>query len=327
MTKLLEIREALFALYEKANNIIKHVFKFMFYLAAFLYISNYIGYNESFQKLYMVIGFSLLASFVPRTIALILLLFYTLVHIYPTSVILAGTVLAFAIIFMCFFGRYLAKYNYVIIAMPLLITLKLPFLLPISLGLFFTPETIIPMSIGVFLYYLISGINKNAVIIEGLDGADNQFSLFRSVLDVLFKDKSMLITIVVLSIVIITVYIIKNLKIDYSYFVAAFMGSLVSMVGYLLASLKCDMGMNLFFIVLFSMLSAFLAGAAVYFYRPISYYYVENVTFEDDDYIYFVRAVPKVKVAGSKVSLKNFSLEAFNDETKEEEEKSKEIEE
>ena len=51
--------------------------------------------------------------------------------------------------------RFLPEHGYVILAVPILYGLHLPYLMPILLGLIGAPVAVIPMSCGVVCYYAI----------------------------------------------------------------------------------------------------------------------------------------------------------------------------
>lgn len=317
MTKLLQIRTAIIALYQKGEMFIKPVLKFMLFFSTIMYIRSMIGYDETYQSMSFVFIATAISSFVAGPIGLALTLAYMIVLLYPISLYMSAVVLVFSVIFLCLFYKQIRDFSYCIVAMPVLIAFKLPFLLPIILGLFVTPVAIIPTFLGVFWYYLIQDINKNVGAIEQLDVSSSPIAIITNLIDGLVKDKALSYSIIVLILIVIVVYIIRSIKMDYSFLVATVSGSLVSMIGFLLASLKCDMNMTLIEIVVYSIISSVLAGIIIYLYRPLSYHYVENVTFEDDDYLYYVRAVPKIKVSGNKIKKHVFSLEDIEEKSEE----------
>lgn len=309
MTKIMQIRTAIINLYQKGEMIIRPVLKFMLYILVLLFFRNLLGYDENYEKLWILFVFALLAAISYGIGGLAISMAYMVFLLYPISVYMAGIVLFFTVLFNAFFYRALREYSYAVTAMPLLLKINMPFALAIGLGLFAGPISIIPMAVGVFIYYLAVAIHNNILVIEQVDIAESPMELIRSVLDTVIDNKAMWYTILVFACVILFVSFVKKLKIDNSFLVATVSGSLISMIGFLLSSLKCDIGMQPLAIVIFSILSAVLAGLAIFIYRPLSYHYSENVTFEDDDYFYYVKAVPKIKVADEKISMKNFSKE------------------
>jgi hypothetical protein len=69
--------------------------------------------------------------------------------------------------------------------------------------------------------------------------------------------------------------------------------------------LKYDVGFGIGSVIIGSVISGIISYFIIFMIRPLNYAAVENVQFEDDDYYYYVRAVPKLKDLGSKVEIKH----------------------
>jgi hypothetical protein len=218
---------------------------------------------------------------------------------------MSATIIAIAIILFCFFVRYIPKYSDAIMAMPVLYGIRLPFTLPISFGLFYTPVTIIPTCIGIFAYYFLVGINKNIGTLEQVKNSDDPFEVYTNTIKSVISNQAMFSSMIVFSIVIIVVYIIRNLKIDYAFEIASAAGAAASMLGMFILMLRYEVGFGIAGVIFGSIISGAISYFIIFMVRPLGYAAVENVQFEDDDYYYYVRAVPKLKDLGNKVEIKH----------------------
>jgi hypothetical protein len=244
-------------------------------------------------------------AFLPSVANLIIAIFYLALQLYTASIMMSATIIAIAIILFCFFVRYIPKYSDAIMAMPVLYGIRLPFTLPISFGLFYTPITIIPTCIGIFAYYFLVGINKNIGTLEQVKNSDDPFEVYTNTIKSVISNQAMFSSMIVFSIVIIVVYIIRNLKIDYAFEIASAAGAAASMLGMFILMLRYEVGFGIAGVIFGSIISGAISYFIIFMVRPLGYAAVENVQFEDDDYYYYVRAVPKLKDLGNKVEIKH----------------------
>ena len=150
MIQLLVFRERIKNLYQRYDLYIIPIVKFLFALIAFETINREIGYDERIKALPVLLALSLLSAFMPSAIMVLLAAFMSILHVYSESPILAIIVGIIMIILYVLFARFTPKLGYVL-AIPVLYTLKIPFVIPILLGLIATPISII---LGLRCYHL-----------------------------------------------------------------------------------------------------------------------------------------------------------------------------
>ena len=305
MSQLLEIRAKLFEIFQKTEKYVMVILKAVFYFIAFNAIKGELNFNAKLSSTIIVLALALVSSFLPTSVALTIMVLYIALQLYSVSIIMAATVVVIAFILFCFFLRYTPEYGNAVVGMPLLMGMKIPYVLPICLGLFSTPITILPVCVGVFAYHFIKGISKVVLTSDQLKAADNPFQLYIDVLDNVLKNDAMISAMIVFSLVIIVVYVVRNIKMDYSFEISIAAGAGTSMIGFIIMMLKFEVGMGIFSICFFSIISGIIALAVNLIYRPLFYAGTEQVQFEDDYYYYYVKAIPKIKAAGTKVNVKH----------------------
>ena len=106
------------------------------------------------------------------------------------------------------------------------------------------------------------------------------------------------------------VFFIRNLSIDYAWTAAIIVGALVDFVvlfaGYLMLGIP-DRTINL---AVGSLLSLAVSLVLEFLFFNLDYTRTERVQFEDDEYYYYVKAVPKMYVARKEKQVKRFSSKA-----------------
>ncbi len=308
MMVILEFRERLRSIYQKGQVFINPIIKFIVALIVFSLINSSIGYDERIKRLPIVLALSLLSAFTPSQVLVLLATVVSIGHIYSISKIFSIIILLILLIIYCLFLRFTPKLGYVILAIPILYMLKIPYVVPILMGLFATPIAVIPTGCGVLIYYLfqiIKSTEANQVTLS----IEDTLSLYTNVVDGLINNKQMILTIVIFSLIILVTYFVRRQRFDYAREISLAAGGLTCILGFLICDLKLDISEQIGSMILGTILSVIIAGIVLLFYLTLDYTGVEYVQFEDDDYYYYVKAVPKMDVTAPEKNVKNFNTQ------------------
>lgn len=308
MTNLLEFKEKMNDLYAKNGRYLQPVLKFILALAVFTIINNNIGYDQRLTNILVVIGISIIGALLPSAVFVLLAALFTTIHVYYVSPVLSVIVIMLFLILYFLFIRFMPKSGYVVLAVPLLYLLKIPFAVPILLGLVSGPIAIVPVSCGVVVFYLFEVI-KEATLATSGTSVEDILDSYKYVIDSLMSNKEMILAIVVFGIVLLFTYFIRNLSIDYAFYIAILAGVVVNILAFLIGSLILAISMKLTSIIVGSILSGLIVLIIQFFRLNLDYSTVEYTQFEDDDYYYYVKAVPKVKIAAPKKDVKRINGE------------------
>ena len=316
MSRLLVIRKNLLELYNKGDNYIKCLLRFLLYLIVLYSVKDKLGFIPFLSSLFVIAVISLACSLMPPMMSLTVVVIYTAVQIYSVSPLISLTVILVCIVLYCFLLRLASQYADAVCGMQILMKIRIPYVLPITFGLFSTPLTIIPTCLGIFAIYLVDCLAKNINAIEQMNDLVNPFSLYTSIIEGLITNQHMYTSMIVYSLVIVVVYFVRRLKMDYSFEIAVVAGAIANMVGHIYLMLRWDVGVTIVSVIVSSIISGVIAYIILELVRPLFYEGSENVQFEDDDYYYYVRAVPKVKLLGIKTT--QTEIITRDDEAKEE---------
>ena len=120
------------------------------------------------------------------------------------------------------------------------------------------------------------------------------------------KNKEMLLGIVIFVVVILAAGLIYKLSFNYSWYVAIGAGVVLSIITALFGGLVIKVDAPVVKVLIGSILGALIALLIQFCKDIIDYSRTEHVQYEDDDYYYYVKAVPKVK---TREALKSEKLE------------------
>ena len=307
MTQLLVLKERIRNFYQKYELYIEPILKFLVAFVVFTLINKNLGYDVRLAKIPIVFAISLLCAFTPSTILVLLAAVFTIGHVYAINPYLAIiTVLVFLIIYVLF-ARFTPKQGYVILAIPVLYLLNLQYAVPILLGLIATPLSIVPVSCGVIVYYFLMDIKNAAIVSNASVNVDDILLLYKDVMDTLINNKVMFLTLFIFAIVLLITYLVRNLQIDHSFETSIFAGGAATILFYLIGDFIIDSQNLIFKMIIGTVLSCILVFIVQFFRLTLEYSRIEKVQFEDDQYYYYVKAIPKVKVTTPEKSVKRFN--------------------
>ena len=87
--------------------------------------------------------------------------------------------------------RFAPKEALVVLLMPILFAFKIPYLMPIAMGLLGTPFSIVSVAFGVILSYLINYVDANKDMLSEV-ASENMVTRLRAIIDSMIGNKSMI---------------------------------------------------------------------------------------------------------------------------------------
>lgn len=302
MTHLLVMRERLIRFYQDHARIVNALFRFLISFVTFFSINQLVGYNPVLNSWYVVVAFSVVNTVLPMSVLIFLAAAYTVFHVYYVSVSLALMILLVFLIAYLVYLRFLPEHGYVILAVPVLYGLHLQYLVPILLGLIGAPVAVIPMSCGVVCYYALKCITT----VIGT-ATEESMVLFNQAFQMIFTNQEMYLAIAVFAIVMVTVNMICSQEFHYVYETAITAGVIVNILLILLLSFPFNVEVHVLYLLASSVFSGLLAWLIQFFQVVLNYSAVEYLQFEDDEYYYYVKAVPKMNIAVGEKRVKRFN--------------------
>ena len=154
MTGLLETREYLKSFYAKNEIYVNPCVKFLLALISIIIINSTMGYMALLKNPIVILVMALMCSFMPKNFVVILGALWILLHslslAMECAVVMAAVI---AIMFLLYF-RFTPKHTIVVLLTPLMFALRVPYAMPVALGLLSTPVAAVSLSCGVVVYYM-----------------------------------------------------------------------------------------------------------------------------------------------------------------------------
>jgi hypothetical protein len=166
------------------------------------------------------------------------------------------------------------------------------------MGFVGNPISSISVGCGTAVYYILHYISEHRDALggngEGEMDVEGMLGSFKTVIDGILKNDVMIAMIVTFAVTIIVVYLIRRLKINYSWQIALGAGMIVCFVVLLVSSAVLDADIGIGGAILSLFVSSIIVLILQFFIFYVDYSRAEYVQFEDDEYYYYVKAVPKI---------------------------------
>ncbi|MCL2752805.1 MAG: hypothetical protein FWE44_01495 [Defluviitaleaceae bacterium] len=308
MEQLLKHRQNLIALYKKYEIYINYALKFVAALVVFWRVNSLGMYREEFGMLFngaTGVAFLLLIALIftvsPPVLSLILV---TIVVALQLSLVLEVAILVFLLLMLIilFYARLQPKQCILILALVFGFYFNVPYAVVLFAGLYFGLAAIVPVVLGVlvwnFLPFFTNLAQTRPVSVEFdiIELPTGFAEVFNEIYYVLTTDIGWVIVGFVFAMMILAVHLISSLSINRSRDIALAVGAGIGFVCMIMVVAIANVNMTILGVILGSIVSFGMVWVVKFFDKVKDYTRVENVQFEDDDNVYYVKIVPKAKV-------------------------------
>ena len=306
MLTLLVVKENLRVFYSKYSTILNILIKFILALICLLIVNYNMAYLDATKNIYLIVIISIFCSVLPYGAIATILSVYILANIYKVSLEMTLMVAVFLLITAILYYSFSPKDAYILILTPVLFTLKIPYVLPFILGLGGSITSVIPISCGIFMYYLFVYIKQNLSTLVNSTSVEVT-QRYTQMLNAIVGNKLMILMIVAFAITIVGIYLLKKLSFDYVRTIALVSGLVLLLIAIFAGNILFAVSVPIMELIAGIIVSILIAYIYDFFILAVDYTRTEFTQFEDDDYYYYVKAVPKLSLKASDKKVQNFT--------------------
>ena len=293
MNGVLILRDTLRAVYSRYGTFLKPVLKMLLAFVMLVVIQKNIGCYAILSKPAVILAASVVCAFFPWGFISFIAALFVIGNMFAVSTVMAAAAAAFCVaVFVLYYG-YHPGTGIIISLVPLMFALKLPFVVPLILGLTVGVYAALPAAIGVAGYGMIhffagnvAGLNDPASAVSSSELIDMGKNLMHN--------KYMLVTLIAFVLCITAVSIISRSSINNCRVLSVSVGAVILAVLMIIGGAILGEG-SLIAGVTELAVSYIISVAYVQVFYGADYRRIERICYEDDDYYYYVKAVPKLK--------------------------------
>ena len=272
-------------------------------LVGLIAINNNFGYNKTISQIWVSIIIAIICAFFPVSGIAVVLSIVLLVNLVALSASVAAVALVLLVIGYLVCAYFRSKNTYNMVTVPICYAFNAPYAMALGAGLLSNINELCSIICGSITAYYLHVIKNNAAAILDETSDVSVIALFR---EQILQSRMFYFFLVAMIAMFLVVYFLRSASIRMSWIVADAAGVAVEFIimlsGLILTSQKTEipsliMGNVLVFVV------GFILN---YFILDLDYSRIEKVQFEDDDYYYYVTAVPKIRIVEEDKEVKTF---------------------
>lgn len=306
MTTLLEIREIVKRFYAKYDLYIRPVLKFLLALTSFLMINGKIGFMPQLRSPLTALILAAVCAFLPLNGMVLFSGILMIAHAYALSVEACAVTAGIMLVMYLLYFRISPGLSILLMITPLCHMIGIPYVVPLLGGLLFGISAVVSTGCGTVVFYLIKYMSQNSTSL-GTGEMEGGASKVVSLVDSLIANKVMFLCMMAMMVTVLVVYLIRRLSVDHSWELAIGIGTVVNIVIHLSGALLPEVSIKIIPLLIGSAVSAGIAFVVKFFVFSVDYTRTERVQFEDDEYYYYVKAIPKNVIAVPKKTVKKIA--------------------
>lgn len=293
MEQLLFIKEKLKKFVGKNDVFVTPVLKFLLTFVSILQINTHLDFMHKLSSLPISLVVGLAGSFLPVNLTIVILGLLATLQVFYLSKECALIVFALFMVLYLLYFRFASKDSVAVLLTPIAFMFKIPYVMPVAMGLVGAPTSLAAVGSGVIVYNVLHYISVNADNIREMGSKGSKISGIKDVAEAVVLNKTMFTLVASFAITVIIVYVIRRLSIKYSWLIAIGVGSISCLAITIVANKALGGSVEIGAAFLGTVFSIIINIVLQYFCFDLDYNRTEKVQFEDDEYYYYVKAVPK----------------------------------
>ena len=306
MDNIYVIRGRIEELYGKHSKLFDKTFQFILAMITFSMINQNTGFMKSLSSPVISLALAVVATFLPPMVIVVIAAVLVLAHTLAASIgIFAVSAMIFLIMYI-FYIRLAPKMAFVVLLTPIAFVLKIPFLVPVACALIYTPVSLVPMSCGTVVFYMVEYLKKTSSASKA-SGSKAMLSEITTYVQKVFQNKEMWIYIVAFIIGFFVVYAIRRRELDHAWKIGIIAGAIADVVVTAMGSIALGVEISYGSLIFGNILAVIVGMILELFLFSVDYARSERLQFEDDEYYYYVKAIPKVAVTTPEKTVKKIN--------------------
>lgn len=298
MDGIYKIRDIFGKLYRDYGGYLTAFGKFAAALILFLQINSKVGSMAALNNIFVVLIMALFCSFCPTNTMVVFGMALALAHLGGASIaalVVGGGIL---LIVLLLYFSFVPEQAWAFVLTFIGLAFHMPGAIPLGFGLMGTLPAGFAIASGTVVYYTLAAVGGSRSVDVQLamaeQGAGEElFADIRGLLDAVLKEQEMILMLIVLLAVFAVVYFARRMAMKYAWTVAIAAGTLIYLVLMSAGWLMLDMETGMVWILAGTLPAVLIAVILELFFFHLDYKRTEKLQFEDDEYYYYVQAVPK----------------------------------
>lgn len=300
MMTLLLLKSRIKTFYEKHYRIVRSVLKVLLVFISLLLVTGNMDYSNILKQYWMMVLLALICGFMPDIVSAAVMFLVVGWEIYSAVPVMGIFVLLIILMYFLLLGRMERGQPYVMLAIPLLSMTGLEYVVPVVVALFVSPAMIPAMFMGIVLQFTMLGVKEYVTVSAEMANTANLDTVlvpFQYIVDYLGHNRVLAVALLAFGVTFASVYLIRRASYKHGSQIAILVGTLMLLAVELFGNIILDLDINPLRSTVQALAAMIIAYIVQFFRITLDYHGTRKLQFEDDEYYYYVTAIPKYKVA------------------------------
>ncbi|MGI6071700.1 MAG: hypothetical protein ACOX75_01615 [Lachnospiraceae bacterium] len=315
MKTLLTLRNHINSFYSKYSLFVGYGVRVIVAFFVLLAVKNGAGYNSLLSQVWFIIAFAIVSAFMRTRLLVLALAAYTVIQVMSLSMGVGVVLLCIILVIYMLYFRLDEKHGMAVLLVALLHIIKIPLAAPLMLPIVSPVGSVIAIICGNILYYAIHYLAVNSAVITGMADA-GEVTKATMFLNGIASYKEFFYVTLIMIMVSLVVYFAKRIPVNRANDLAIIYGTglyiiLMILINMMLGTITFPRLRNILIGGIVSFIVAFVMENII---LPLDFARTELLEFQDDEYYYYVKAVPKAMLEKENVSVTRISSRKKEDE-------------
>jgi hypothetical protein len=274
-------------------------------MCVFWQINRSVGFVEELGSVPVMLVLSLVCSLLPLNMMVILAVLLMTVQLASVSLVAgAAFFLLLALMFLLYL-RFTPKDALFLLLMPIMSVFGVPYAVPVTVGLAREPRSAVSVGFGSLIYYVVRVISENAGLL--VSDSESGTGTLKLLANQFTQDRFMIAACVIYVVTTVIVYVIRRLSVDNAWAAAIGVGHILQFILLIGAGSVFHSQIGIIKMIIGLVISSLICVVYQFFVFDVDYKRTERVQFEDDEYYYYIKAVPKRVIEIPKKQVKSIN--------------------
>ena len=306
MDSIYVLRGRIEELYARNSKVYDKAIQFILAVSTFILINRNVGFMKMAASPVAAIALAVICTFLPLGATVVAATALILLHMYSVSLGILGVTAVLFLVMYIFYLRLAPKMALVVVLTPLAFFLHIPYVIPVACGLAAAPGSMVAAICGTLVYYMMDYVKKAAANLDD-SGVKGMLTQATDYLGKVFQNKEMWVMLGAFLICFFIVYAIHRASMDHAWKIAIVVGIIANLVVVVAGDIVLGVHTSYGMLVGGSVASLVIGLILEVFYFSVDYSRSEKLQFEDDEYYYYVKAVPKITVSAPDVKVQKIN--------------------
>lgn len=309
MEAIYGLRRNVKELYRTKSIMLNITYKIVMAFIALLIINNSVGSVVLLKNPIISLALSIGIGLLPIFFGIVVIGMIATIHIFNISMIVGAMSIVILILAGILSARMAPGSGWLGLTSFVMASFGGTFVAPIALPMAAGPTGVLPTVAGLGFARVLVLLNDTKAELQEMSELDGAVKF----LEILMSDKALIAVIIICTISYLLASIFKMLPIMESWKIGLVVASLTSVMGAFLLKILWESPITIFTVIMYSILGIVIGLVVEFFVHNVEYKTTEILNFEDDEYFYYVKAIPKreadksQKISESKMGKKSKS--------------------